>query len=333
MRRIVGLVLVGLGVALIVLAIALPTYVYPRVAVAPDNPQSEVVAKGDGITVLLPRGADEGGVRVLTDQSVTVTRFVDQEVRPDAPAPADDENFYRVQFKAEVDGQGLLNAYIQGGSFDTRTGAANNCCGDYIKLDATDEVGTPVRHSGQLFKFPFDTQREDYEFWDVNTNDSAPARFDGTERIDGLQTYRFVQTIPDTVIQQQEIPGSLIGLDQPSVLADRIYATTRTLWVEPLTGAIIKGSEEVDQRLALDGKTAPVIQGTITYTDETVAANVEEYTDSAASLQFVTRTGPIAGWVLGVLLLLIGITLVAARGRRQQHRASDSEHDTQYQTV
>ncbi len=32
MRKIVGLVFVGLGVALIALAVALPSYVYPRLA-------------------------------------------------------------------------------------------------------------------------------------------------------------------------------------------------------------------------------------------------------------------------------------------------------------
>jgi DUF3068 family protein len=330
MRKIVGLVFVGLGVALLALAIALPSYVYPRIAKAPADPDQYVVAQGQGITVLLAQSVSDGGIRVLTNQDVTVTRRVRGEVRPDATRAEGDNAFYRLAFRTEVANQpnGLLTAYVEGGSFNGVTGLSNNCCGDYVSTDPTDSVGEPIRHEGLQFKFPFDTQKKSYPFWDVNVKKAVTAKFDGTEEIKGLTTYRFVQPITDVVISQEEVPGSLLQLpEQPSVNADRLYSTTRTLWVEPHTGAIIKGSEKVNQRLVFNGKQTPVIQGTITYNDATVKANVDEYASSARGLWFVKTVGPIGGWILGPILILVGLALILISPKRETELRDDDEDD------
>jgi len=319
MRKIVGLVFLALGVALIALAIALPSYVYPRIAKAPENPNQYIVAKGSGITVLLAQSISDGGIRVLDNQDVTVTRRVVGEIRPDAPRAEGDNRFYRLAFSTVVANQpnGLLSAYVEGGSFNQVTGMSNNCCGDYLSTDPTDPVGEPIRHEGIQFKFPFETQKKNYPFWDVNVKKQVTAKFDGTETIKGLETYRFVQPISDVVISQDEVPGSLMQLpDQPSVKADRLYSTTRTLWIEPHTGAIIKGSETVNQRLVFNGKQTPVIQGTITYDDATVKTNVDKYASAATGLWFVKTAGPLACWILGPILLLAGLALLLLGRRR-----------------
>jgi len=330
MRKIVGLVFVGLGVALMALAIALPSYVYPRIAKAPEDPNQFIVAKGSGITVLLAQSEADGGIRVLNNQDVTVTRRVRGEVRTDAKRAEGDNRFYRLAFQTEVANQknGLLTAYVEGGSFSSKTGLANNCCGDYKITDPTDPVGEPIRHEGLMFKFPFETQKQGYPFWDINVGKSVTAKFDGIETLDGLETYRFVQPITDVVIAQAEVPGSLLQLpDQPSVKADRVYSTTRTLWVEPHTGAIIKGSENVNQRLVFNGKQAPVIQGTITYDDATVKANVDEYASAAQGLYFVKTVGPLVGWILGPILIVVGLLLLLLRSRRNPGGGHDELTD------
>jgi hypothetical protein len=320
MRKIVGLVFVGLGVALIALAIALPSYVYPRIAKAPANPDQYIIAQGSGITVLLAQSVNDGGIRVLDNQDITVTRRVVGEIRPDATRAEDDNRFYRLAFRSEVANQknGLLNAYLEGGSFNQETGLANNCCGDYESTDPTDPVGKPIRHEGIMFKFPFETEKKNYPFWDANVKKAVTAKYDGTEEIEGLTTYRFVQPITDVVIAQTKVPGSLMQLpDQASVDADRLYSTTRTLWVEPHSGAIIKGSETVNQRLVFNGKETPVIQGTITYNDATVKANVEKYASSARGLWFVKSAGPLVGWILGPILVLVGLALILLAPKKQ----------------
>jgi hypothetical protein len=334
MRRIIGLVLVAAGVALIALAVALPTYVYPRVAKVPANPNQDIVAEGTGITTLVPSLVVKGGNGILLNQKVISTRKVVGQVPPDGKKLPDGQAFYRLAFDARVqeaslsqNNDNLLQAYVEGGSFDGVTGLATNFGGDYLITDPTDPTGEPIPHEGILFKFPFKLEKgKDYPFWDVNIRAAVIAKYDGTEKINGLQTYRYVQNISDEVIGTQDVPGALIGLpDQPTVAAERVYATIRTLWVEPYTGAIIKGMEKVDQRLVSGGKQAPVIQGTLAYTDKTVQANVDEYKASAAGLAFVTKTGPIGGWILGPLSVLIGLTLIALSRRDQD--AYDDEWD------
>lgn len=333
MRRIVALVLVALGVAVIALAITLPTYVYPRVAKAPVDPNSVMEARGEGVTVLVPRSIEDGGTQIYSNQTINQVREVDGELREGAPAPGPDERFYRNAVRVDVEGKGLLEAYVEGGSFNMKTGLATNCCADYVSTDPTDDVGQPVEHRGLLYKFPFNTERRDYPFWDETIKSAPPARFDGTERIEGLQTYRFVQVVDDTVIGQQDIPGELIGdPNTPSLTADRVYSTRRTIWVEPYTGAIIKGSEQVNQRLAADGKQAPIITGYLEYTPETVQANVDEYGESASGLRFVSRIGPIGGWILGPIFLLVGLGLLAM-SRRRERDDEWTDDRTHYQTV
>ena len=143
-----------------------------------------------------------------------------------------------------------------------------------------------------------------------------------------------VQNIPDTVIGQEDVPGALIGApDQPSVKADRVYATVRKLWVEPYTGAVIKGEEQVNQRLIANGKTAPIILGKLAWDDATVKANVDEYGSAAMGLRFVSRIGPIGGWILGPIFLLVGLTMLAVSRRRNYQDEWDDEDQTHYQTV
>ena len=329
MRRIAGLVCIFLGTALIGLAIALPSYVYPRVARPPVNPDIDQLASGTGVTVLLVRGQDEGGPRPLTDQTVLVNRKITGEIRDGAPQPGSDRRFYRLAFSATAKGAGLIQAYVEGGSFDNRTGLADNCCGDYLRTDANDTRGQPIDHQGLLFTFPFDTQRRNYPFWDVNIRSATLARYDGTEEIDGLLTYRFVQNIADEVIGQQDLPGSLINLPQQSVKADDVYSNVRTLWVEPTTGAIVKGQERINRILVAQGKQLPSISGTLVYTPGTVASNVSRYGGQARQLKVVSSIGPIVGWILGPVLLLAGIALLVASRRRDQAEdewADDEEY-------
>ena len=331
MRRIIGLVLIGIGVCLVVLAVALPTFVYPRVAKVPANPQERIVARGTGLTVLLPSLVVKGGNGVLTDQTVISSRLVLGQVPPNGSKVPDGDAFYRQAYNAFIQNpryssqDSLLEANIEAASLNGRTGLSTNCCGDYFISDPTDPRGEPIRHRGLVFKFPFNTQRHSYEFWDSNIKATATARFDRTEKLDGLLTYRFVQPITDEVIGQQTVPGSLVNSEAASVTADRVYSTVRTLWIEPRTGAIIKGAENVNQRLvAPNGQQAPVINGRLEYTPQTVRTLVDKYGPQASKLKFITTFGPIGGWILGPILALIGIGLLFLS------RRSGDEWDSQW---
>lgn len=323
MRKIAGLVLVALGVAFIGLAVALPGYVYPRVAKMPVDPRTTIVATGSGVDVLLLRGTDEGGIRPELGKDVVVTRYITGDTGRQGPKPGPDDVLYRLDFRADVVGLGLLNAYVEGYAFDNDTAEASNCCRDYLRSDAGDTAGEPITHRGLGLKFPFDTQQRDYEFWDVNLRKATTARFDGEDTIQGLEVYRFVQDIPDQSIGSQEVPGALFGSTEGAVTADQVYADVRTLWVEPVTGAIIKGQEKVNRRLVADGSEVPIIRGTIAYDDKTVTALVDQYRDDASQLRLVSKTGPLVAWIAGPLLLLGGLALLLLAG------PSEEDHDAE----
>lgn len=324
MRRIIGLTLVALGVFLVILAIALPSFVYPRIAKVPANPTERIVARGTGLTVLVPSVIVNGGNGILTNQTVTSSRYVVGQVPPNDCKLGSGEGYYRMAYNAFVDdnptlpdNEGLLQATLEASAFNGKTGEASNSCPGYIVDDPTDEQGDPVEHQGLVFKFPFNTERKNYEFWDSSIRATATARFDSTTKIDGLQVYKFVQSISDEVVDQRDVPGALFGSDEGTVKADRLYSTVRSIWVEPRTGAIIKGGEEVDQRLTYNGRFAPVIKGSLMYTPETVDAAVKKYKPLAMGLAFVSDWGPIGGWVLGPILALIGITLLYLNRRTE----------------
>ena len=69
-----------------------------------------------------------------------------------------------------------------------------------------------------------------------------------------------------------EVPGSLVGEPgKDSVVVQRTYQNTRTLWIEPVTGAIIKGQEHQLATFAYNGEdkvTATKVP--IHYDDDTV---------------------------------------------------------------
>jgi hypothetical protein len=214
-------------------------------------------------------------------------------------------------------------------AFDRRTGAGVEGYGQSID-------GDPIDHEGQILKFPFGTEQRDYEFWDIALREATPAVFDGEDEIDGMTVYRFVQTIEPTVVSQLEVPGSLAGSDEPAVEADRTYANTRTLWVEPETGVIIRGQEEQDTILVYQGdEIATITSGTIAYTDEQVQANVDEYRPLASQLNLVGTVLPLVLGILGVIGLIAGILLLRTpyTPRRAADRAPHDDVDDAEDTV
>jgi hypothetical protein len=324
-RRIVGLVLIALGTAVVGLAVALPTYAYPRVTTVPDDPNATIIAKGDAVKVLKVR-ADK--IEPVTD-TVYVTRYITKDPqtqnRPKAP---DGVAQWRLGFSANLkapDGD-LLTAYLEGYTLDQVSGEADTCCADYVQRDQG-AAAVPVRHEGLGLKFPFDTKKQTYKFWDLQLQHAADINYVGTEELFGLSTYKFVQDIKDQTVGSQTFPGALFGDPAPSVTADEVYATQRTLWVEPKTGAVIKGSEQVNWRYLYNGTEVPRTIGTLTYTDDTVKAQIALYQDPAGQLQLLKSTAPLVCWILGPLLVLAGIALLllGSGGRPAEHQGAPAD--------
>ncbi len=131
-----------------------------------------------------------------------------------------------------------------------------------------------------------------------------------------------MQKIPLTKFRDQEVPGQLVNSTEPSVKAERRYQNTRTMWVEPTSGIIVKGSEQQRQVLfGPDGKEGTVLlDATLTFNEETVKESVARADEARKKLTLISSTGPIVLLSVGALLLLAGI-LLGVLGRRPRHVA------------
>jgi hypothetical protein len=310
MRRFLGPVLLGLGVFLLVLAGMLRFYVADRVVVTPIDQYAQTVAPGPGTyldpAVLQERSGDLVATRTL---------------KADVAASNKDTAVWDVSVVLATAADGsFVRASLDRVATDRRTGEAVNCCGEAVD-------SAPTRHTGVSYKFPFDTQKKDYAWWDPNSKQSPAAKFVSEDKVQGLTTYKFIQQIPPTQIQTQEVPGSLVGETAPSVQAPVYYSTVRTVWVEPKTGVIVKGNEQnkTTLRNTAGQDKATVIQYDLTFDDATQRTQAKLAKDNIGKINLVTRWLPLLGLVLGLILILAGLILMRAADRAAGPEHRDEE--------
>src|SRR5262245_6505235 len=135
--------------------------------------------------------------------------------------------------------------------------------------------------------------------------------------IQGLHTSKPSPETPTTTLSQTEaVPLSALKLPgQGGVTVDRDYKSTRTIWVEPVTGAIIKASDKQYSTLQYQGEARAIAtDATFTYTDATVKKNVSggkepdgrnggDYKSKAAQLTLIKSTVPLVTLILGIVLI------------------------------
>lgn len=177
-------------------------------------------------------------------------------------------------------------------ALDRRTGLPVDDQSKYV----TD--GALVRHyQGVVAKFPFDTQKKDYAYWDGTLGKTVTAHYEGQKTIDGLKTYRFDVSIPST---QAEIAANTKGS----------YAATQSLWVDPTTGSFI--DQTARQTVALPDGTK-LLDTSVSYTDGTVKNNVATAKSNKRSLFLVGTVARVVAPILGVVLIVAGVLLLRRR--------------------
>ncbi|HEV2781641.1 MAG TPA: DUF3068 domain-containing protein [Actinophytocola sp.] len=321
MRRILGFVLLGLGVFAVALGLLLRLYAYPRLAKAPLDPKTVSVATGSGITALVIVRQSNGAAlpEIRTNLDVTANRYVSGDLtQPEVVEDGDVASWIEAVEVVDQNGN-LIRATERQLCVDRRTNeAVENCQIRYVKTKTDSSFTGAIREDninqpGLNLKFPFDTEKHDYAVFDLSIRDATDARFEAEEEIDGLTVYRFVQDIQPRKLEERDVPGSLVGRSEPTVKADLYYQVRRTMWVEPATGQIIKGSEDQRQELVRSdqspGQGTVVFGGTLTFTDETVGKNVADAKENRSKLWLLT-TLPIFLWIGGVLLILAAVALL-----------------------
>ena len=306
MRRVFGYVCLFLGALVLMVGVLAKPVLYHNLAKVPLDQKTTLVSVGAHMSALEVSSA---GVKVLTDATLQNTKIV---VGIPGKAKGNSAFWQYLVANKEVGGKDL--SYSQEGvSFDRVTGQATNCCGDYISvgtLEHPSAVQNNFTHKGLFFKFPFDTQKLTYQWWDGDLGRTEPMKFLRTQQIQGVQTYVFQQTTgPVTYGKQTGVPGELFNSKKP-VDADEVYQNTRTLYVEPNTGLIIKGVEQQNKRLEAPGfSPVPITVGTIGYTAATIKNNIADLGSKGTLLGFLH--GPLTwiGILLGLLLLGAGAFL------------------------
>ncbi len=301
-RRYAGPVLAGIGAfavaAALTLWIAAPTFVK-----LPLDQEGRTVAVGEGLSVFYP-----GDLTLREGVSASAVRNVVGDPSADGAGP--DAAVWNSGVVVADDENTLISTTEVTACLDRRTGAAVDPCPSARLNDSTS-----LRFSGQVFGFPLGTEQQDYDFFDTSTRAAFPARFVEETELEGTPVYLFEQEVPETVIDRRQVPGNLAGgAEGTTVTAEVVYSNTRTLWVDPTTGVIVKGSEEVDQYLRGEDGTVGVtlLEGTLTFDDETVTNQLALAEASRGRITMLQTGLPIGALALG--LLLIGGGLVLQRG-------------------
>lgn len=318
MRRAVGYLLVVLGIVLLVLAPLTRWYVAPRLAVAPTSCTGTSAICKNNVNL----SPSSGTAATLFDPTTgtansNVPLVATEEISADLTAShgAQNRTVYDESEKVSTVSGAVISSETMRIAFNGKTSQMIHCCNAKVNDQAIADF------SGiNPLKFGFDVQKKTYLYFDRTLNKAFPMLFKNAETLDGVDVYKFVQTVEPTQIGTLEVPGALVGSPDASIVAPRFYTDIRTVWVEPVTGAIVKGSEQQKQTLrGPDGSDKlSLIDATLTFTDANVKASAAGAKDAAGKLGLIRTTIPIAGGVLGLLLLILGLFFV--RGRRQPAR-------------
>jgi len=304
--RRVGYVLVFVGFFLLFLALSVRFYAYPRLQKAPLDQYSTPVADGTATYF------NKAQLKEVTAQVQNI-RTVKGDAKAGNASTAVWDSFVMTK---DVGDDGVLRAAQERVAMDRVTGESKHCCGDQPP------------HSGLTFKFPFNTQKRTYSFWDTYAKQAFPATYAGSERIQGLEVFRFEQRFSNVPLDRLEVSGAQAG--QPNVatvLATIMFSDVKTLWVEPRTGIIIKAGEDATQILQTDTG-VPVLtafKGSLVYNQKTISDNVDDARTAVSQLRLIQWILPIGGLVLGVVLVVVGVVLLGRGNSGGQHAAGETQ--------
>jgi hypothetical protein len=314
--RSIVLGLLGLGAFVLAAALCVRLFLAPALVKLPLDQTADPVAIGSNVDFF-----SQGELEQYRDLDATVIQHVQGD--PDADGAGDDVavwNFGSVM--TDSDGR-QLDASTYAVCIDRHTAEAVDCPSQQVNEDEDATI------EGLTLTFPFGTEKKDYPLFNATTGKAFDATFEGVETLEGLEVYRFVQTIPETVIREAQVPGSLVGSDEPVVPAEAVYSNERTMWVEPVSGVIVTAEEHPKAELrGPDGEQGPILlAGDFAGDDQTVSDGVARAEDFRSQITLIQKTLPLGLAGLGVLLLIVGGLLLARQGRADGGAHRDDERE------
>lgn len=272
--------------------------------------------------------APEGSAKVDTNVPLVSQRFLTVE----EPADAEKMTVQAGQTLRRIDKQGdtgLLSALVDRVTIDRVTGMpVDTEPNGSIAVTTTKEgetIADPVQHTGLQYRFPIGTEKKTYPYFDLNVRKTFDATFVEETEINNMKVYRFQMSVPATnlndVVQSPtnrlSLPAAKWGVEggEEPVTMNRYYTNTRDLWVEPQTGTVIKGGEQLHlfySRTA-DKPEISALKSHIVFDENTVESQISVAKENIDKLSLYGRIMPIVLGVLGVIALIAGVFLGVRR--------------------
>jgi hypothetical protein len=308
MQRTIGMLLIGVGAFFLTLSPLVRFYAAKQLLALPiDTYQTTRLQAQNGSYF------DAGNLKLRQGVTVVATNTVRGDVRASNDKVAVWDSFTSTSDATTgtpIDYRQFRQA------LNRRSSELVMCCGAAVGNDTT------TKQTGLGTVWPVaDVQKKSYQYFDVATKQTLPMNYDGEDTVQGLRAYRFVQHVPDTRIDAvADVPGSVLGLGKNSgnVDTDRYYQETKTVWVDPRTGAVVNQEENIRSTLhtkdgverltvaAFDLKMIPADQQKL----------VKLANDNATAITAVKMIIPIATLLFGAILLVVGVLVsIAATGR------------------
>jgi DUF3068 family protein len=168
---------------------------------------------------------------------------------------------------------------------------------------------------GQTLKFPFGTKKHVYQFFDVTSHKAFPAHYVRTEIVQEMTTYLFQSDVPSTQIGTLDVPGALIGSAEKTVTASRWYKATTMLWVEPVTGAIVKAGQISSQWLMEGDRFALTLASTdFVNSEESIKETADKVRTKLYQLRVVEFWVPFFAPIIGLIFIVVALLLLRRIG-------------------
>ena len=326
MKRVVGLILLALGVMLLVLAPLLKFYVLPSAAKTPTDQYTESTADVTFRQLLVPEKVAAGDADPYA-RDVAATQYI--FVRGDVPAAeqpeAKSEDLAVFDYFMRVNNNDtgeLITASTARYPFDRVSSELANCCGASVDDEPVDMTGSVLP-----IKWAFDLQQTDYQIFNSSIKGPTTWSFQGEENVFGINTYVYTNEVIPTEVGTLEVPTSAVPGEKKNAegntILDEMYSSKSTYWMDPVTGQIVKGESSEFTTYDLDGEQKLVKAD---YTG--VSGNQESADDIAELAGLVTLIGttlPLVFGVLGIVLIVIGLLLL--RGGKKEAGSTGPDED------
>ena len=322
--RILPCILVGLGAFLLAIAILIPTYTVGKLEKTPLDLEVTTVATGTG-SVLNSAALLAGKAQVDTNVPIVAQRYVTTQ----DPSDADIITVEAGQTVRRTDKQGdtgLLTATLDRVTLDRVSSMPTNDPVGTVQT-SSDQPAEEVSRDGLQYKFPFNTEQKSYPYFDLNARATKDIDFVEETEINGLKVYHFQQTIDpvdlskvvNSPTNKLSLPADTWGVPGGAtpITMTRWYTNVRDLWVEPKTGVVVKGQEQLHQYYGRnkDAVDVEVLKVTLPFDEATIEYQVQQARDGMDKLSLFGRTVPIVAGVLGVIALIAGIFLGIRGGK------------------